>query len=316
MAGAATKHRRRRKGDHRQRSLIRAAQRRARQRVSDRDRLQGLDRHRLSLQLRRPDRILARIGYHRRVHAGPRDPRRATGPRQHQGQLPGLARRVLLEPHGFLRHLRSDQAQPEGLRGQDGLRLAADLRRAAQARGEVRLRLLRPDRHVAWRAERRYQLHAPDDRTRSDSTTPTCGARSARSTARRVSCGRRSSTRSRVNGEITPQLHGTLDVGFDLPLPHSSIWLRGAAGAADRRTTPPSRISTLAASATTTSTTARSSATATTTRFPGSGCRRSADSISCAKWSSGTCRRSSSSRPARRPFTRPGCGPRSLPPRW
>jgi hypothetical protein len=40
---------------------------------------------------------------------------------------------------------------------------------------------------------------------------------------------------SRVNGEITPQLHGTLDVGFDLPLPHSSIWLRGAAGAADQK---------------------------------------------------------------------------------
>jgi hypothetical protein len=40
---------------------------------------------------------------------------------------------------------------------------------------------------------------------------------------------------SRVNGVITPQLHGTLDVGFDLPLPHSSIWLRGAAGAADQK---------------------------------------------------------------------------------
>jgi len=38
---------------------------------------------------------------------------------------------------------------------------------------------------------------------------------------------------SRVKGVITPQLHGTLDVGLDLPLPHSSIWLRGAAGAAD-----------------------------------------------------------------------------------
>jgi hypothetical protein len=40
-------------------------------------------------------------------------------------------------------------------------------------------------------------------------------------------------TGSRVNGEITPQIRGTLDLGFDLPLPHSSIWLRGAAGAAD-----------------------------------------------------------------------------------
>jgi hypothetical protein len=40
-------------------------------------------------------------------------------------------------------------------------------------------------------------------------------------------------TLSRVNGEITPQVRGSLDYGFDLPLPHSSIWLRGAAGAAD-----------------------------------------------------------------------------------
>ena len=40
-------------------------------------------------------------------------------------------------------------------------------------------------------------------------------------------------TGSRVNGEITPQARGSLDLGFDLPLPHSSIWLRGAAGAAD-----------------------------------------------------------------------------------
>jgi hypothetical protein len=42
-------------------------------------------------------------------------------------------------------------------------------------------------------------------------------------------------TGSRVNGEVTPQLRGTLDVGFDLPLPHSSIWLRGAAGVADQK---------------------------------------------------------------------------------
>jgi hypothetical protein len=42
-------------------------------------------------------------------------------------------------------------------------------------------------------------------------------------------------TGSRVNGEITPQLRGTLDIGFDLPLAHSSIWLRGAAGVADQK---------------------------------------------------------------------------------
>jgi hypothetical protein len=38
---------------------------------------------------------------------------------------------------------------------------------------------------------------------------------------------------NRVEGAVIPQLYGTLDLGFDLPLPHSSIWLRGAAGVAD-----------------------------------------------------------------------------------
>jgi hypothetical protein len=38
---------------------------------------------------------------------------------------------------------------------------------------------------------------------------------------------------SRVSGQVTPQIRGTLDVGFALPIPNSSIWLRGAAGAAD-----------------------------------------------------------------------------------
>ena len=37
-------------------------------------------------------------------------------------------------------------------------------------------------------------------------------------------------TGSRVNGEVIPALRGTLDVGWPLPLPNSSIWLRTAAG--------------------------------------------------------------------------------------
>jgi hypothetical protein len=37
----------------------------------------------------------------------------------------------------------------------------------------------------------------------------------------------------RVNGELTPQLRGELDLGFALPLGHSSIWLRSAAGFAN-----------------------------------------------------------------------------------
>jgi hypothetical protein len=35
-----------------------------------------------------------------------------------------------------------------------------------------------------------------------------------------------------VSGQIIPQLYGNVDVGFPLPIPHSSIWLRTAAGGA------------------------------------------------------------------------------------
>ncbi len=38
---------------------------------------------------------------------------------------------------------------------------------------------------------------------------------------------------SQAQGAITPQIHGTLDLGFPLPIPHSSIWLRSAAGGAN-----------------------------------------------------------------------------------
>ena len=40
---------------------------------------------------------------------------------------------------------------------------------------------------------------------------------------------------SRVSGEITPQVRGTLDVGMALPIGNSSVWSRTAAGAADGR---------------------------------------------------------------------------------
>ena len=38
---------------------------------------------------------------------------------------------------------------------------------------------------------------------------------------------------SRVDGQVTPQVGGKLDFGFPLPLSHSSLWFRSAAGAAD-----------------------------------------------------------------------------------
>jgi len=36
-----------------------------------------------------------------------------------------------------------------------------------------------------------------------------------------------------ADGETIPQLRANLDVGFDLPLAHSSVWLRNSAGVAD-----------------------------------------------------------------------------------
>jgi hypothetical protein len=38
---------------------------------------------------------------------------------------------------------------------------------------------------------------------------------------------------NQVTGQLTPQIRGALDLGWALPIPHSSIWLRTAAGAAD-----------------------------------------------------------------------------------
>jgi hypothetical protein len=42
-----------------------------------------------------------------------------------------------------------------------------------------------------------------------------------------------------VNGVVVPQLHGKLDLGIALPLPHASLWLRGAAGAASGAASDP-----------------------------------------------------------------------------
>ena len=40
-------------------------------------------------------------------------------------------------------------------------------------------------------------------------------------------------TGNRAKGRVVPQLRGGFDLGFAMPLPHSSLWLRGAAGTAD-----------------------------------------------------------------------------------
>ncbi len=120
---------------------------------------------------------------------------------------------------------------------------------------------------------------------------------------------------NRVNGEITPQFRGEFDFGLPLPLAHSSIWLRSAAGVAngDRNSTVANfyfggfgnnyvddksikRYREYSI------------------RCPGFGIDQvSALSTSCARWPSGTCRRTSSSRSARPASTSPGCGRRCSP---
>ena len=35
---------------------------------------------------------------------------------------------------------------------------------------------------------------------------------------------------SQATGQVTPQIYGTFNLGFQLPIPHSSVWLRSAAG--------------------------------------------------------------------------------------
>ena len=204
----------------------------ARERVPGAAGLQELRRDRLSRQHRGFPRV-REIRNDRRLHADRQPARRSARPRRNDRGIPGLAGRTVLEPFGFLRPFRPHQAQPQGLCGQAGLRRPPHLRRAATVRGEIRPRVLRQDRHAAERAERRNDVHPTSHRRRSGSTTPMCGARSARSTTRRGSPGRWWPREARRKDEITPQICGTLDIGFPLPLPHSSIWLRSAAGGAN-----------------------------------------------------------------------------------
>ena len=65
----------------------------------------------------------------------------------------------------------------------------------------------------------------------------------------------------RVNGKSYPKVWGTYDVGFALPIRHSSVWLRTTAGWTPRVRTSRSRASTSAASGTTGSTTGPRSST-------------------------------------------------------
>ena len=136
------------------------------------------------------------------------------------GRYPVLAGQPVVEPLGFLRPLRSDEAQPQGLRRQDRLRRLPDLRRAAQADAGLRPRVLRQDRHAAERAERRHA------RSRGCSTAQVGLALHRRAPLARR-CRRREGHRlgHRRQGEpasttSTPtQVRGGFDYGFPLPLP-------------------------------------------------------------------------------------------------
>ena len=66
--------------------------------------------------------VRRRSGHHRRVHADRRPARQRARPRGHHRSLPGLAGEPVVEPLGFLRPVRSDQAQPQGLCREAGLR--------------------------------------------------------------------------------------------------------------------------------------------------------------------------------------------------
>jgi hypothetical protein len=65
------------------------------------------------------------------------------------GEYLGMARGVLVQPLGLLRHLRADEEESKRLCRQSGLRRHDHLGRAAAARSQVRPRLLRQDRYAA-----------------------------------------------------------------------------------------------------------------------------------------------------------------------
>ena len=272
-------HGRRREADHRQGAVRAAAQPRAR---------------RTPIRCCRATRTTSasattstsRIRCASRTSASPPPTRRAASlPANERGHVDitghylGWRADALVEPLGLLRPLRPDQAQPQGLRRQGRLRLARSSTTSRAARRQVRPRLLRQDRHAAERAERRHDLHAPRDRRGRAPLhrRAALARRGRRREGRGVVAGRQ--RQASVNGEITPQVRGTLDFGFPLPLPHSSIWLRSAAGVRQRRPQQHRREFLLRRlRQQLCRQTSRSSAIASTTRCPASRSTRSAGS--------------------------------------
>ena len=79
------------------------------------------------------------------------------------GDYLGWRGSLVVEPLGFLRPVRTDEAQPQGLAAKIGYDDLPDLRRASQADAESTTRVLRQDRHAAECTERQHPVHAARD---------------------------------------------------------------------------------------------------------------------------------------------------------
>ena len=162
---------------------------RARQRLSGAAGLQELRRRRLPRQLR-GSAAVREPRHHRRLHAEQQPARRTSAATSTSPAATWFWRAELSWNRSDFYDLfgptkRSRKGYAAKL-GYDWL-LIYDEPRTLDV--HLRPRLLRQDRHAAECAERRDQLHAARDRRGRDSTTPTCGARSAPSTTRRASPG-------------------------------------------------------------------------------------------------------------------------------
>ena len=160
-------------------------------------------------------------------------PAQRARPRRTSPALPRLARGAVVEPLGLLRPVRPDQAQPQGLRRQARLRRLLIYDEPRKLRRQTydlayydKIDTLPDAQNVDTTFTRlvtgEVGLHYTDVRRSLGAVDDEKGV--AWSLVAKA---------TRRTGEITPQIRGTLDFGFPLPLPHSSIWLRSAAGVAN-----------------------------------------------------------------------------------
>ena len=159
VAGAAAEHRRRGEADHRQGVPTTRCGTCARECLPRAAGLQGLGRaSAITFNIEDPLGF-AKVGITAAYTPDGDLPDDERGHVEITGELPRLAGDALVEPLGLLRPLRTDEAQPQGLRRQARLRptllIYDDPRRL---RAKFDLALLRQDRHAAERAERADEL--------------------------------------------------------------------------------------------------------------------------------------------------------------